>query len=127
MEIGTYSQVYILVDALDEYPEHDRDNLVTTLQSLANDANFMVTSRNLPSIEQQFKNKCSRISTMDDDVRKYIEDRIPHEIRLARHVQKDPALQDTIITKIVGNVKGMSVLWLSHVLKTFLTFYVGFC
>lgn len=109
LEIGTYSQVYILVDALDEYPEGDRHELVSTLRSLGN-VNLMVTSRPLLSIKDQFDGaKHLRISAMDDDVRKYIKDRIVRETRLARLVQNLNAadLQDTIVNKIVRNVGGM--------------------
>ena len=107
-EIRHYSKVYIVVDALDECRERDQRDLITTLQSLAGNINMMVTSRILPSIQQLFQDaKRLDIRANNDDVRRYIEGRIPHENRLARHVGKDRSLQETIVNKIVANVKGM--------------------
>jgi hypothetical protein len=81
---------------------------------LAGNINLMVTSRPLPSIEQQF-NGADRldITANNDDVRKYIVERIPHENRLARHVKKDPTLEESIVNSIVGKVKGMYVVLMS--------------
>lgn len=128
-EIREYSQIYILVDALDDYPDRDRHSLITMLQSLAGNVNLMVTSRILPPIEQQFSLAARLdISAKYDDVHKYIEDRIAREIRLARIVQHNPALQRTIVDKIVSNVGGMSVSCCIIFLGGhFLTFCAVFC
>lgn len=113
-EIGTYSQTYIVVDALDECLERDRGDLITTLRLLSGNVSLMVTSRPLPSIELQFRGvKRLDILANDDDVRKYIEDRIPGENRLVRHVKRDPSFQEIIVNKIVVNAGGMSVFLMS--------------
>lgn len=52
-EIGTYSKVYIVVDALDECLECDQANVLKTLRSPA-DVN-LVMSRPLLSMEQEFQ------------------------------------------------------------------------
>ena len=51
-EIGAYSKVFIVIDALDEYPEDNgiRLNLLKALRSLVGTVNLMVTSRDLSSI-----------------------------------------------------------------------------
>lgn len=109
LEIETYSRVYIVVDALDECAECDQGNLIKTLRSLAG-VNLMVTSRPLLSIKQQFQGtKRLKILADRNDVRKYIEGRIPNENRLARHVERYPTLRNDIVNKIVANARGMSV------------------
>jgi hypothetical protein len=108
-EIRTHSRVYIVVDALDECLECDQTNLMEKLRSLAG-ANLMVTSRLFLSIERQFQGT-GRLDILanNDDVRKYIEGRIPGENRLARHVERHPTLQKDIVDSITTNVRGMSV------------------
>ncbi|KIM82512.1 hypothetical protein PILCRDRAFT_70744, partial [Piloderma croceum F 1598] len=110
-EVGT-SNVYIVVDALDECLERDQGYLITELRSLGSAIHLMVTSRPLLSIEQLFQH-ATRLDILanDTDVRKYIEDRIAHEYRLVLHVNTDQALREIIIEKIAANVKGMYVLY----------------
>ena len=49
------------------------------------------------------------ICASDGDVRRYIEDRIPQESRLARHVDGHPMVQEEIVQKILEKVRGMCV------------------
>lgn len=108
-EVGRYSRVFIIVDALDEFFEHGRGHLITELQSLANTVNLMVTSRRLPSIEQIFQGaKHKDIYANERDVRTYIENRILQEPSLLC-VVGEGALQKTIADKIIENVRGMYV------------------
>jgi hypothetical protein len=82
-EIGT-SDIFIVVDALDECIERDQEYLITELQSLASTVHVMVTSRPLPSIEQLFHGATRlEIHATKDDVRKYIDGQISREHRLA--------------------------------------------
>jgi hypothetical protein len=112
-EIGAHSKVFIIVDALDECPEDGgrRANLLTALQSLSKMVNLMVTSRPLATFETDLKGM-ARLDILadDNDVRMYVEGRIPCEKRLARHVRKDPTLHDTLTETIVNSAKGMWVL-----------------
>lgn len=109
-EIEMYSKVFVVVDALDECLEGNQRDLVTELGSLGSAVNLMVTSRLLPLIQQLFKHaKCLNISANNDDVRKYIIDRIPHEHRLSRIVETDRALKENIVNKIISNIAGMYV------------------
>jgi hypothetical protein len=109
-EIEAYSKVFIVVDALDECSEYDgtRADLLQALKHLARTVSLMVTSRPLGSIVRYFQeDKCLQIHANDQDVRKYVEARIPRERRLARQVKDYPVLKDTIVNKIVANVRGM--------------------
>jgi len=104
-EIGMYSKVFIVVDALDECPESrgTRADLSKVLRSLPRNVNLMVTSRDLSSIARSFhETKRLDIRADDQDVRKYLESRISSVPR--RHLK---ALQDTIVNEIIKNVRGM--------------------
>ena len=104
-EIGAYSKVFIVIDALDECPKDNgtRLNLLKTLRSLVGTVNLMVTSRDLSSIAREFQGmKRLEIRAHDQDVRRYIEGRIARAPR--QHLK---ALQENIVNKIVENVRGM--------------------
>jgi hypothetical protein len=109
-EISAYSKVFIIVDALDECLEGNQRELMIELQSLTSTqgVNLMVTSRLLPAVEAQFRGaERLDICADNDDVRTYIEGRIPCEPRLAKHIKSHPPLQDSIVNEIVANVRGM--------------------
>ena len=109
-EIGTYSRVFIVVDALDECLDSAREHFIKEFQSLARNVNLMVTARPLPSIEHHFQGVSRlEIRAHSDDMRKYIEDRIPREGRLARLVNNDRALQESIVIEVVARASGMYV------------------
>ena len=113
-EIGTYSRVLIVVDALDECLDSAREDFITTLQFLARNVNLMVTSRPLPSIEQLFQGvNRLEIQANIGDMRKYIGDRIRRERRLARHLNNDWVLQESIVEEIVAKSSSMYVLLIS--------------
>ena len=131
-EIGTYSRVFIVLDALDECLHSARERFVKELQSLARNVNLMVTSRLLPSIEQQFQGvNRLEIQAHVDDMWKYIENRFVSEGRLARLVNNDWALQEGIVNEVVTKASGMYVLLISALPLSYLcyllTFSVGFC
>ena len=107
-EMERYLKTFIIVDALDEISEVDgtRDKLLTTLRSLGSTVNLLATSREPPS-PSCHDAKCLEIHASEQDVRRYIEGRLPHEHRLAKHVNGDRELQEEIVKKIIENVKGM--------------------
>jgi hypothetical protein len=114
-EIGTYSKVFLVIDALDECLEDIQGSLITRLESLATTIYLMITARPLDLIKDQFEGACHLdIYANDGDVRKYVEGRIrgntKNELRLAQLVKRNDSLQDIIMDKIVMNVRGMSVL-----------------
>ena len=113
-EIGTYSRVFIVVDALDECLDSAREGFITTLQALGRNVKLMITARPLPSIEQQLQGvNRLEIQANIDDVRTYIENRIRCERRLARLLKNDCALQESIILEVVKKASGMYVLLIS--------------
>ena len=110
MEVGRYSKVFIIVDALDELDEHKREPLIKGIQSLSNTVKLMVTSRPLPLIETISGGAISmQISASEDDVRAYIQNRMKQERRLMIVIGAGGELQQSIVDKICGNVQGMFV------------------
>jgi hypothetical protein len=102
-EIKTYAKVFIVVDALDECPESNssRVNLLRALQSLTGPVNLMVTSRDLPSIEQHFPDaRHLHIRATDEDVTTFIQSQLVYYPDLIK-------LRDSITTKIIENMGGM--------------------
>jgi hypothetical protein len=102
-EIKTYEKVFIVVDALDECTESNgsRIKLLKALRSLAGHVNLMVTSRDLPSIEQHFRDaQRLHIRATDEDVAKYVQSQLGDYPGLVN-------LRDTITKKIVDKVEGM--------------------
>ena len=109
-EISHSSKVFVVIDALDETSEHEdiRRLLIPELQKLP--VNLLVTSRYEKSIEQRLGNaKRLEIRATATDVQTYVKARIPSEHLLARHIQKDPTLEEKIVDKIVERSQGMYV------------------
>jgi hypothetical protein len=104
-ETTTFSRVFIVVDALDECPDDGgtRANLLQALRSLSGNINLMVTSRDIPSIAQEFQGTMHLpIYATESDVRRYVEGRIARARR--RHLT---ALRADVVNKVVENSKGM--------------------
>jgi ankyrin repeat domain-containing protein 50 len=101
VEVKTYAKVFIVVDALDECTETDRSRikLLRALRSLP--VNLMVTSRDIPSIEEQFPDaQRLHIRASDHDVKHYVQSQLVDYPSLAN-------LRDIIIKNVVDNAKGM--------------------
>ncbi|KAJ7584197.1 hypothetical protein C8J56DRAFT_952863 [Mycena floridula] len=54
-EIETYQRVFIVIDALDEYPENFRKPFMDMLRNLPSNASLLVTSRHIPSTAEYFQ------------------------------------------------------------------------
>jgi hypothetical protein len=105
LEIGMLSKVFIVVDALDECEcQETRVNLLRTLRSFTSTGTvqLMVTSRELPSIAQEFQGiQRLDIRASDQDLEKYLEGRITSG---PRHLKR---LQENIVKQIIQNAAGM--------------------
>lgn len=111
-EITHLSEVFILVDAMDEcsVKNDTRDKLLTTLQRLLEMPNvrLMITSRPVASIEAYLQGMAYlEIRAADEDIRKYVENRIPKERRLIPYVRGDDAFRISIIDTIIAKAQGM--------------------
>jgi hypothetical protein len=107
-EIARYSKIFVVIDALDEYPEGDRSTLLNKLRELRPRINLMVTSRYLDAIANDFEGSPQlEISANVEDVRAYIVGRISGEKMLSRFVSKDAALGENIVNIVAGKAKKM--------------------
>jgi len=110
-EIKTYSRVFMVVDALDEYfPEEARNNLLERLRSLTKvpSAKLMITSRYIPSIESAI---CADIKleiiALDNDVKALVEARISEDKMLERLVTRQPSIKEKVVRAVVEKAQGM--------------------
>ncbi|KAJ7223968.1 ankyrin repeat domain-containing protein [Mycena rebaudengoi] len=115
--IAEYSKVYLVIDALDEYPEDQRHWLLNHLATLGPKANVMLTSRPHVTLNPTLfpKMHTLEIRATEDDIRRYVDGHIQMSPRLLRHVQSRPELHQEIETKILSNVEGMFLLAKLHV------------
>ncbi|KAJ7159092.1 ankyrin repeat-containing domain protein [Mycena crocata] len=121
-----YSKVFILVDALDEYPEGERNVLLRRLSALRPAPNLMFTSRPHIKVHQMFLQ--SDTQTMDvrateGDIRRFVHAQVSASSRLSEHVINCPELSEEITTAILRRSDGMFLLAKFHIdsLKTKLT------
>ena len=104
-------RVFIIIDALDEYLTSAGCRMkflseVFRLQSTTQ-ASILATSRSIPEIAKRFEGSVSvEIRAKDDDIRRYLEDRIPE---LPSIVSRRRDLQVRIVTNITKAADGMYV------------------
>ena len=109
-ETAKFSKAFIVVDALDECSEvnQTRAGLLKALRSLGSNVSLLVTSRDLTELALHFcDTKRLDIRATNEDVQRYIEDRISRGGRLAIHVKQSRTLQAEIVGKIIEQVDGM--------------------
>jgi hypothetical protein len=103
------SKVFLVFDALDECSSETRAELLIGLRHLSSTMSLLVTSRDLtPDFHGTMH---LDIQANYDDVRNYIEGRIPRT-DLQMHVDKDPTLQEDIVNAITRSIEGMLVLYI---------------
>lgn len=109
-EIVRYSKVFVVIDALDECSEKNqsREILLTSLRTLGPKLNIMATSRFLENIRIEFQPMAQlEISASNNDVEKFVTERISRDARLSKFVKKDMALRKAIIEAVVENAQKM--------------------
>src|SRR5207248_6145062 len=109
--------VFVVVDALDECQENYgfRDHLLEALGSLDSQVSLMLTSRPHISVKYDFESAVPiEIRASDEDLRKYLEQRLARATRLVRYVRPDPELKTAIIETLLGNARGMFLLAQLH-------------
>lgn len=113
---GQFSKTFVLVDALDEFPEKERRLFVGYLMTLTPNIQVLVTSRGLLSIQGLFENAARMdIRGRDEDMRIALACRIDEEDFLADCVEQNPLLQDTIIDTIIQKAKEMFLVAELHI------------
>ncbi|KAJ7434237.1 hypothetical protein FB451DRAFT_1195524 [Mycena latifolia] len=94
--VAQYSKVFIVIDALDEYPENYRHRFLKYLGTLGPNVNIMMTSRPHINLDSQFPHlKTIEIRATEDDIHKYVNAQIQNSntIKAVRetlqHLPKD--------------------------------------
>ncbi|KAJ7854576.1 hypothetical protein B0H14DRAFT_2275047, partial [Mycena olivaceomarginata] len=106
--ISEFHYAFIVVDALDEYPERPRNTLLRSLWKLGPTVKLMFTSQPHIIIDDVILNIAALdIEANEEDMRKYVEGQIQQSTRLSRHIQKSPTLWELIEDKIVKRSGGM--------------------
>ncbi|KAJ7117091.1 hypothetical protein C8R44DRAFT_983359 [Mycena epipterygia] len=114
--IADWSKVYIVVDALDEYPEHWRRILIEKLAVVGPTVNVMLTSRPHITLNVSLPNfETLDIRANNEDIQRYVDERIRLSSRLSKHVETRPEFRQEIHTKISSSVDGMFLLVKLHI------------
>jgi len=112
-ELKTYYRVFIVVDALDEFPpELAQSDLLKKLRYLTSvsSAKLMVTSRHIPFIESAILADVKlEIIALDSDIESLIEARISDDNMLERLVTKPPSIKEQVVRAVVVRAQGMYV------------------
>lgn len=109
--IAQLSHVFIIVDALDEYPEQDRSILLSYLMSLGSTVSLMLTSRPHLNIDLVVEDlEILEIRAKGEDILRYVDAKILKTSRLSRHIKNSPGLREEIEEIILRRSDRMLVL-----------------
>lgn len=100
----------IVVDALDELTTVDdcRQTVVEELCRLCPSISLLVTSRPLPNIEAMLAAATRiEVKTTAEDMRGYLEYRLPKSETMRNHTRKDPTLISHICDTVIEKSEGM--------------------
>jgi hypothetical protein len=106
--LSEYSKVFIFVDALDEYPEEQRNTLLSHLSALRPAPNLMLTSR--PHIKFDHiiaDSDLVEVRATEADIRRYVDAQISKFPRLSKHVTNSADLREEIESTILRRSDGM--------------------
>ncbi|KAF7337813.1 Ankyrin repeat domain containing protein [Mycena venus] len=115
--VSELSSVFIVVDALDEYPEEQRDTFLHCLLTLGPTVNLMLTSRPHINVEGVIPNDLGilEVRANEDDIRQYINAQIAKSSRLKAHTKNRPGLRGEIERIITSRCDGMFLLAKLHI------------
>jgi hypothetical protein len=102
------SEVFIIIDAMDEYPESQRHILVKHLAEIGSTVNLMITSRpNISPEHYPFQSlKTLDIRARPEDIHTYIDAQI-NSSALVHRTKEKPQLREDIHATISDGVDGM--------------------
>lgn len=111
-QVEKFAKVFIVIDALDECPEHDqtRKHFLAEIRGLLPKISLMVTSRNMPSIEIMFRHDTRlEIRAQDQDVRKFISSQMEQRDGLVDLLDGHDEVRSRIVETVLGKTNGMLV------------------
>ena len=116
--IRSFTKVYVVIDAIDECPEigSARAVFLAAMQEIQPYICTFFTSRHVPSIERAL-NKATKIEmeSNDEDIIKYLEQRLLKWESLTVYMKKDATLFETIMTSLIAKARKMFLLARLHV------------
>ncbi|KAJ7483615.1 hypothetical protein FB451DRAFT_1439964, partial [Mycena latifolia] len=116
LAVALHPKVYLIIDALDEYPENYRHRFLKYLGTLGPKVNIMMTSRPHINLDSRLPNlKIIEVYATGDDIYRYLDTQIQNSVRLSKHVYTRPELKDEIQSKIGENSQGMFLLAKLHI------------
>lgn len=106
--VAEWAKVYIILDAVDEYPEDERRILLNNLVSMGPTVNLMMTARpHITPADLLAKFQAIDINANTEDIGRYVDARIQMSTRLSKHIVTRPELQEEVRSKIMSSVDGM--------------------
>ena len=102
-QVDKFDKVFIVIDALDECPELDqtRQAFLAEVRGLLPKVRLMVTSRNIPSIENIFKHDTRLdIRAREEDVKKFIESQMAHRDDLVDLLEGHDDVRSSITSRV---------------------------
>lgn len=107
-EVDRYAKVYVVIDALDECKPAYRIRLLTELKALQPKVKLMVTTRFFDAFGADMGIETDvEIRASDDDIKRFVQERVSTTPRLARWIAADPPLQKMIETKVIEAAQDM--------------------
>lgn len=104
--INMFDQVFVVIDALDEAPPHERSMLLSTIKSFASQCKIIVTSRpHLDDISRAFRDDPRiDIAAQDSDLQLYLRFRLSST---CHSFLGNEALMDQIMRTIIYQARGL--------------------
>lgn len=106
--IAPFANIFVVIDALDEYDEETRDALLIEFGRFGTDISLLITSRH-SIVSTQWSQAETRLSltASEDDIKGYLEERLHQSQGLRRHIVKDHSLHNHVVSSIMRKAKGM--------------------
>ena len=106
--IGLFTKCFLIIDALDECRESNRDTIMDVLNQLRPRLSLFVTSRYaLVTMPRGYTGTSIALAANDLDIRKYIGQRVNTSAVIKAYSIKDSSLHDYIVSRIAEQANGM--------------------
>ncbi|EMT70529.1 Ankyrin repeat domain-containing protein 50 [Fusarium odoratissimum] len=106
-----FRKTFILIDALDECPEDNRDAFLRLASEVQTSAHLLITSRMNLDLTESFDHLTQiTIAAQASDVETYLDAKMKANARMRSHLARDKALRNDIINNLVEKTDGMFLL-----------------
>ncbi|KAJ7145199.1 hypothetical protein C8R43DRAFT_1197445 [Mycena crocata] len=112
--VAQWNRVYIVIDALDETPDNNRQTLLDYLANLGPTVCLMLTSRHDVAL-QNINAEILEIRVPEVDIQTYVKEKINESRRLTSVLERNLELRDDIASKVQSSADRMFLLARLHV------------